>query len=387
MTRRMPFWLLAVLAIGVAYAAFAWSQNSTLVEAPSPTLVLAAPVETPAFARALEPRPFSFPADHGPHFEYQTEWWYYTGNLDDDNGEHYGYQLTFFRRGLTPDQVSRPSELATTQIYSAHFAISDVSSGRHAFVERFSRGAPELAGASGDPYTVWLESWRADALDPKGDVVHIQAKQDDMQLDLTLRAVKSITLNGNRGLSLKGGMAGNASYYLSYTRMQTAGSIGLDGRERTVSGTSWFDHEWSTSALPAEAVGWDWFSLQLDDGRDVMFFQIRNADGSIDPSAAGTLVDRDGVARGLSGADVRLETLSTWRSPETGGEYPIRWRVTVPSAGLDLTLEPWLDDQEMRVSFPYWEGAVKILDSGSGRAIGQGYVELTGYAESLQGTF
>ncbi len=387
MTRRALVWLIMVLAIGISFGVFALLQGPAPVEAPSPTLVLATPKETPAFARALEPRPFSFPADHGPHLDYQTEWWYYTGNLDDENGHHYGYQLTFFRRGLSPDQVRRASDLATTQIYFAHFAITDVSAGTHAFVERFSRGAPELAGASGDPYSVWLESWRVDALDPEGDLVHVQANQDDMQLDLTLSAVKPITLNGDHGLSLKGGAAGNASYYLSYTRMETQGSIILGGPQQTVTGTSWFDHEWSTSALPAQAVGWDWFSLQLDDGRDLMFFQIRNADGSIDPSAAGTLVAVDGSSHGLSATDVLLEKLSTWRSPETGGVYPVRWRVSVPAAGLDLTLEPWLEDQEMRVSFPYWEGAVKILDSGTGRVIGQGYVELTGYAESMQGTF
>jgi predicted secreted hydrolase len=387
MTRRILIVLIIVLGIGLSLAVFTLLQNPSAVETPSPTLKLAAVQATPDFARALEPRSFSFPADHGPHLEYQTEWWYYTGNLQAENGDHYAYQLTFFRRGLSPDQPPRASDLATTQIYFAHFAITDVKAGVHSFVERFSRGTPELAGASGDPYNVWLEAWRVDSLDPQGDAVHLQASQDDMHLDLTLRAVKPITLQGDHGLSSKGGEAGNASYYVSYTRMETQGLVGLGGRQASVVGTSWFDHEWSTSELPAQAVGWDWFSLQLDDGRDVMLYRIRDADGSIEPSASGTLVGANGAPSGLSGSDFTLEVRRTWRSPETGGAYPVSWHVLIPSGGLDLTLEPWLDDQEMRVSFPYWEGAVKILESGTGRVIGQGYVELTGYAESMQGAF
>lgn len=387
MSRWKVIALIGFLGLGIGLAVLALLQPLSTMERPSPTLIMAAPEGTPGFARALEPRSFSFPGDHGPHFAYQTEWWYYTGNLDAEDGRHFGYQLTFFRRGLTPAEVSRASDLATTQIYFAHFAITDVSAAKHVFAERFSRGVPSLAGASGDPFGVWLEGWRVDAVDTTGDAVHLQATDGDMQLDLTLRAEKPIALHGDHGLSSKGGQAGNASYYLSYTRMATEGRLGLSGGQVPVSGMSWFDHEWSTSALPAAAVGWDWFSLQLDDGREVMFYRIRNRDGSIDPSAAGTLVGVDGATRVLTAAEVSLDPLSTWHSPETGGTYPIRWRIVAPDEGLDLTLEPWLEDQEMRVSFPYWEGAVRIVDTGSGTVIGRGYVELTGYAESMQGTF
>lgn len=387
MMPRTKLVVIAVLGILISLAVFGLLQNPAEVELPPTTLALAAPHEALQFARALQPRAFSFPADHGAHLDYQTEWWYYTGNLDAENGNHYGYQLTFFRRGLTPDDEPRASDLATTQIYFAHFAITDVDAQEHAVAERFSRGALGLAGASGSPYSVWLEGWRVDSLDPDGEIVHLHAEQDDMYLDLRLRAEKPITRHGDRGLSQKGEAAGNASYYLSYTRMQTEGTIGLGERRASVNGTSWFDHEWSTSALPVQGVGWDWFSVQLDDGRDLMFFQIRNADGSIDPSAAGTLIEADGSVQLLAAADVTLRRLDTWRSPETGGLYPTRWRLLLPSAGLDLTLEPWVEDQEMRVSFPYWEGAVRIMDSATQRTIGQGYVELTGYAESMQGTF
>jgi predicted secreted hydrolase len=377
----------AILAMGIVVTLIVLARVPSEAVPPSPTLVLAVPQGTPSFAHALEARSFSFPVDHGPHLQYQTEWWYYTGNLEAEDGDHFGYQLTFFRRGLAPEQAPRTSDLATTQIYFAHFAVTDVASGRHAFAERFSRGALTLAGASGDPYRVWLEAWRVDSLDLAGDDVHLQASQDDVQLDLTLRSAKPIILHGDHGLSSKGEQPGNASYYLSYTRMETQGRIGLGNHQASVAGTSWFDHEWSTSALPPAAVGWDWFSLQLDDGRDIMFFEIWNADGTIDPSAGGTLVDADGASSVLSASEVGLQALGTWHSPETGGEYPVRWRLSVPIASLDVTLEPWLDDQEMRVSFPYWEGAVKIIDSVTGQAIGEGYVELTGYAESMQGTF
>ena len=384
--RRLRIALLVGLAaLGLAFLAV--QRRGPATDTAASTLQLIEPEHTLAFTRALEPKEFSFPLDHGPHLGYQTEWWYYTGNLDTEAGEHYGFQLTFFRRGLSPGASRRTSDLATDQIYFAHFAISDVDAGKHVFAERFSRDALGLAGASGDPYTVWLETWRIDSLDPQGGSVRLRADQADMAIDLTLSAVKPIVMHGDRGLSRKGGSPGNASYYLSYTRMETQGRLVLGGQETFVRGLSWFDHEWSTSALPPKAVGWDWFSLQLNDGREVMLFQIRNADGSVEPSSAGTLVEADGHTRLLTREEVDLEPLDTWRSPISKGVYPTVWQVIVPSAGIDLTVEPWLEDQEVRLSFPYWEGAVRITDTGTGRVIGQGFVELTGYVESMQGVF
>ena len=384
--RRLGLVLLVGLA-GLGLMVLAGQRRLPATDTAASTLQLLEPRQPPAFTRALEPREFTFPMDHGPHLGYQTEWWYYTGNLETEGGDHYAFQLTFFRRGLSPGAIARTSDLATDQIYFAHFAISDVDAGRHMFAERFSRDALGLAGASGDPYSVWLETWRIDSLDPQGETVRLRANQAGMAIDLTLRAVKPIVMHGDHGLSRKGGAPGNASYYLSYTRMETQGRLALSGQEVIVRGLSWFDHEWSTSALPPQAVGWDWFSLQLDDGREVMFFQIRNADGSVEPSSAGTLVEADGRTRPLAPEEVTLEPLDTWRSSISAGVYPIVWRVSIPSAGIDLTIEPWLEDQEMRVSFPYWEGAVRITETGTGRVIGQGFVELTGYAESMQGVF
>jgi predicted secreted hydrolase len=135
-------------------------------------------------------------------------------------------------------------------------------------------------------------------------------------------------------------------------------------------------------------VGWDWFSLQLDDGRELMHFQIRREDGSLEPVSGGTLVERDGRTRRLAREDVSVDVLDHWKSPQTGTRYPSRWRVQVPSEALDLVVEPWLEDQEMRTSFVYWEGAVRLSGVSGGRRVqGQGYVEMTGYARSMQGVF
>lgn len=346
------------------------------------------PPSTAGFERALAPREFAYPVDHGPHLGFQTEWWYYTGNLATEDGRRFGYQLTFFRRGLTPAAPERLSDFATNQVYFAHFAITDVAANAHTAAERFSRGAAGLAGATGQPFAVWLEDWRADALSPDGAAVHLVARQGDLALDLNLRAAKPITAHGDRGLSPKSDVAGNASYYLSYTRMDTTGQFTVGDTQFSVTGESWFDHEWSTSALGAGAIGWDWFSLQLDDGRELMYFQIRREDGSIEPVSGGTLIAADGTTRYLASDEVELEVLATWRSPDSGGLYPSRWRLSIPGEALVLEIEPLMADQEMDVSFVYWEGAVRLSGQSQGAAVaGLGFVELTGYVTSIAGQF
>jgi predicted secreted hydrolase len=344
-----------------------------------------------AFARALEPRAFRLPEDHGPHFEYQTEWWYYTGNLAAADGSRYGFQLTFFRRGLTPGPPPDGPGLATNQVYFAHFAITDVAGGRHLAAERFARGAGGLAGAKAEPFSIWLEGWRADgASSAGGSRPRLRAgdAQTGLFLDLALDARKPLVAHGDRGLSPKSGEPGNASYYVGYTRLAARGTLGVGERRVGVAGDAWFDHEWSTSALGAGAVGWDWFSLQLDDGRELMFFQIRREDGDAFDASSGTLVLADGRTRRLARSDVTVAVLDRWTSPATGGTYPSRWRLGIPGERLDLVVEPRLADQEMRTSFVYWEGAVAVAGTADGRPVtGQGYVELTGYGRSMQGVF
>jgi predicted secreted hydrolase len=334
----------------------------------------------PAFARALKRTAFRWPRDHGPHFEFETEWWYYTGNLQAEGGRRFGFQLTFFRRGLSPGPPPSAG-LRTNQVYFAHFAVTDVAGRRHEFRERFSRGAAGLAGASAEPFRIWLEDWSADG---PAEAPHLRARDGGLRLDLRLEAKKPLVLQGEDGWSPKSDEPGNASYYVSYTRMDARGSV----NGVAVRGEAWFDHEWSTSALGPEAVGWDWFSLQLDDGRELMFFQIRRTDGTPEPVSSGTLVEADGARRRLRLADVRLAAAGSFRSPEKGAEYPARWRLEVPSEELVLDIEPLLPDQELRASFTYWEGAVRLAGTSRGRPLaGQGFVELTGYARSMQGVF
>jgi predicted secreted hydrolase len=337
------------------------------------------------FTRAERVRAFSFPQDHGAHPDFQTEWWYYTGNLQANDGRRFGYQLTFFRRALAPNASPRESNWASQQIYFAHFAITDAQNNAHFATERFSRGAAGLAGASGDPFRVWLENWQVSSLDAEGNRVQLRAEDSGRALALTLDATKPLVLHGDRGLSQKSSGVGNASYYISFTRLATEGTLRVNGETFAVKGLSWMDHEFSTTVLGADAVGWDWFSIQLSDQREVMFFQIRQKDGSIEPLSSGTLVEPDGSVRALPRDAVKIQSLGTWRSEKSGGVYPARWNLAIPSEEIQLTLVPYVADQEMRISIVYWEGAVKVSGRSKGATVeGSGYVEMTGYAPITQ---
>jgi predicted secreted hydrolase len=345
---------------------------------------------TAGFARAEGPRPFDFPADYGPHPDFQTEWWYYTGNLQTADGRRFGYQLTFFRRALAPpaERQDRPSDWATDQVYMAHFALTDVTGNQHQAFERFSRGAAGLAGASSPPYRVWLEDWRVEQLEDDPNRVRMRAAEGDVALDLRLIDRKGPVLHGERGYSQKGPNPGNASHYYSQTRLETSGTLQVGEESLRVRGWSWMDHEFSTSALAPGQVGWDWFALQLDDGSELMVFQIRQADGEIDPFSSGTLIDAYGATRHLTRDDFTVELEGTWRSPRSGASYPARWTVRVPAANLTLAVEPLVADQELNVSYAYWEGAVRVEGQHTGAIVtGQGYVEMTGYAGSMQEQF
>lgn len=347
------------------------------------------------FARATQARVMKFPDDHGPHLDYQTEWWYYTGNLVATDGRRFGYQLTFFRRGITPGasngnsstvEPTRASDWATNQIYFAHFALTDEKNNSHTASEIFSRGAAGLAGASGSPFRVWIENWSAEGLNVDASSVHLRAQDEKIALDLELNSSKPPVVHGENGLSLKTAQVGNASYYVSFTRMSTQGTVTINGELFAVTGTSWFDHEWGTTGLGPNAAGWDWFSIQLDDNREVMFFQIRNKDGSVEPLSSGTLVEANGAPTFLKREDVRVTVENYWTSGSSQGKYPAEWHVEIPSAQIDLKLVPLIADQEMRVSFTYWEGAVNIMGTSNGKAVrGQGYVEMTGYAAQTRG--
>ena len=333
------------------------------------------------YATATTQRTFAFPADHGPHQKFRNEWWYLTGNLDGQNGERFGYELTIFRFLLAPKKKQQQiSRWQSDQVYIGHFAVTDVKNEQFHVAERFSRGSLGLAGAQAEPFRVWVEDWAISAGPKTTTTWHIQAQEKDVSLDLNLTPLKPPVLNGHNGLSQKSTKPGNASYYYSISRLKTDGKLQLGENQYTVTGLSWLDREWSSSALDEDQVGWDWFALQLDDGSDLMFYQLRRKDGSTDPLSAGTWVDNNGNSQYLDADDVKIEITDFWDSP-LGGKYPNSWQVNVPHLNLQLDIQPVIDDQELNATVRYWEGAVNVSGKRNGKKLGgRGYVELTGYA-------
>jgi predicted secreted hydrolase len=380
--------IMGALLVGVACANKAHEQGNNHGTARSIARTLGDAGAT-GFARAYTPREFAFPRDHGPHPRYKHEWWYVTGNVQTPNDRHFGFQLTFFRIGLTPGVITRPSAWATSGIYMAHFTLSDVASGQFYVFERFSRAAAGLAGATSMPLHVWLEDWSLQGHEvghAAGELsMRLRAAERDIAIDLSVDSEKPIVLQGEHGLSRKSATPGNASYYYSATRLRTHGVVRVGGQGFSVEGLSWMDREWATSALDKEQAGWDWFALQLSDGRELMYYQLRRRDGTVHPFSQGMLVSVGGVGHRLFAEDVQLDVVDRWQSLRTGVEYPSRWRVRVPQAQLDLTIEPYLPNQELDVSVRYWEGAVHGSGSVQRRAVSaSGYVELVGYGPRRQ---
>lgn len=347
----------------------------------NPIEALTTTQSTEGFAQALKPRRFRFPQDDGPHPEFQTEWWYYTGNLEDAQGRSFGYQLTFFRRALAPTPSLQSQDWPTENLYFAHFTVSDIDQQRFYPFERWQRGSVGLAGAQTGPVRIWLDHWHIQEL-PTGEV-SLSAKAEGVELQLRLQALKPVVLQGDQGLSQKSAGVGNASYYYSRTRLGTTGTLQLPGRPAAffVQGLSWLDREWSTSVLSREQSGWDWFALHLPNKEELMIYQLRLKNGEVDAFSAGTFVDAEGKPHPLTAKDFTLEVTNTWTSPETGIKYPAGWLLKVPKHQLQLKVKPLMNHQELSLSFVYWEGAVAILDK-QGVPLGKGYVELTGYDQN-----
>ena len=380
-SRVWIFLLLGLLAVA-GYVLWARPDEPSAPEASLSVAGALRATDDRGYAKALAPRDFVFPADHGQHPDFRTEWWYFTGNLETRAGRRFGFQLTFFRSALAPTMPPRQSTWAARQAWLAHFTVSDVAGGQFHSFERWSRGAVGLAGARAVPFRVWLQDWSAAAAGGPVFPMRLHAAQGEVGIDLLLRQGKPPVLQGDRGLSRKSAEPGNASYYYSLTRMPAAGTVRVGGERLAVSGTAWMDREWSTSALGPDQVGWDWFSLQLSDGSELMLYRLRRRDGSADPASSGTVIGPGGATRRLGLNDFAIEPTGRWESPRSQARYPARWRLRVPSEQLDLTLTPLLADQELDVSFRYWEGAVEIEGTRAGRPIGgKGYVELTGYTE------
>ena len=382
-TTHFILYLWVVISVLIVSTNFAEAQRNTA--SVSDTLSSEADA---GFARALEPMTLQFPRDHGAHPEYQIEWWYYTGNLHTDDGKAFGYQLTFFRFALTPQMPERTSHFATNQIYMGHFALTDVANGEYFCFERRGRGAGGLAGATGDPtYKVWLEDWSATEAEPGVMRLHVPSTSDLIEaeprigLSLNLRQTRPPILHGNSGLSQKGPEPGNATYYYSLVGLETTGEITINGKTVAVSGVSWMDHEFGTSFLGKGFVGWDWFSLQLEDSTTLVLYCLRRSDQSCDPQTfEGTLVYSDGQQKRIGTKNFTLTAIHQWTSPESGATYPSGWQITFPELQIALQVEPLIPNQEFRASFTYWEGAVRVHGQIDGAAVGgHGYVELTGY--------
>ena len=371
----------ALLIIGVLVLAGLFLQQPTITPpAPEPASDSLLSVDNERYARVLKPRTFIFPQDHGAHPEYHIEWWYFTGNLHTVEERKFGYELTFFRFALTPDQQKTASKWRNKQMYMAHFSLTDVADKQFYFAERFSRAGNNLAGAETEKYHVWLHDWKAESIDESSSVISLEAKLDDFAISLQLQPDKKIALQGLDGFSQKNTQSGNASYYYSYTRMTTAGNIQVNQQSFAVTGSSWMDREWSSAALSADQIGWDWFALQLSDHSELMFYRFRRKDDQQDVNNAGAIFNADGSKINLNFSDVTIKVLAHWQSPHTQISYPAKWHLSIPRLGLELDVTPLTNDQELNVRYRYWEGAVSVTGQKNDQDInGQGYVELTGY--------
>ncbi len=342
---------------------------------------------------------WSFPRDHWAHAGYRTEWWYFTGQLaaPGDSAPRFGYQFTLFRVGVLPTAPPWASDWSASDVIMGHAALTDLAGGRHTFSETLVRATP-LQGGFGRPGGRGSDSLVAWCVAPAGTdgrwtlrwtgdrfALAMRDTRLGVALDLTAEPARPLTLQGPNGYSRKGAARDNASQYYSFMRLATRGTVTAGGRTVPVSGTSWMDQEFGSNQLDSAAAGWDWFSLQLGDGRDVILYLLRDTTGATTWSA-GTVVRPGAAPRYLAAADYRVHATAHWTSRGSGARYPARWTVAIPSERLVLTVEPLLADQENRSAIAtrlfYWEGAVRVRDA-AGRAAGRGYVELTGYGTSI----
>jgi len=329
---------------------------------------------------------FDFPRDHFSHPDFQTEWWYYTGNVRSQDGHRFGFELTFFRQAVDRD----PTKISTWDVrdlYLAHLAFSDLDGRAFYHSERLNRSGPGIAGVSQKESRIWNGNWRIDWSD---DQQTLQSTDSRFTLQFRLRPEKPLIIHGENGVSQKAEGPGRASHYISFTRLSTQGHITLGAKQFEVSGLAWMDHEFFTHQLEAGQAGWDWFSLQFDDHTELMLFRIRRQDGSLDPYSSGTFVDAQGRSMHLRESDFALRPLNDrWKSTATNANYPIHWRITIPKLHLDFETRTLLPSQELTESSTlapnYWEGSIEINGKkGETPVTGVGYLEMTGYDRAVE---
>jgi len=336
------------------------------------------------YRRAIPGYDFEFPRDYFNHPDFQTEWWYYTGNLTASNGRHFGFELTFFREAVGRD-ASPSSDWAVQDVYLAHLALSDLDGRQFYHAERVNRAGPGIAGVSQSSERIWNGNWQVQW---KGAEQQLEAIDSRFELQLTLRSQKKPVIHGENGVSQKSAGAGHASYYVSLTHLDAGGDVTLNGEKFSVAGLAWMDHEFFTQQLQSDQAGWDWLSIQLADNTELMLFHLRKKDGSVDSYSAGTYIDDRGNSTHLRNEDFTLQPSGdTWSSSVTGATYPISWKITVPKLGLELEARTPLRDQELSSLPSYWEGAIALVgrrSNTSQRMTGVGYLEMTGYAKALK---
>lgn len=330
---------------------------------------------------------YEFPRDHGAHEEFKTEWWYFTGNLQDASGRRYGYQLTFFRHGIRPLAERNPdmSRFVIGDLKFAHFTVTDAVGEQFRFEQKTSRGAFGEAGFGDGERLAWIDDWQLQ-LAPDG-TFHLQASSGEAAIRLRLASAKPPVIHGENGLSKKAATEGHASHYYSLTRLDTTGELRV-GKSASVQvrGDSWFDHEWATNQLAPGQIGWDWLSVHFDDGSELMLYQLRLSDGTADSASSGTLIAADGSATHLPSSAFRMNPTEFWQSGRTPARYPVGWKIDLPGIALQFTVRASVENQELALlPLAYWEGAVEITGTREGKAIaGRGYLELTGYAGPLR---
>jgi predicted secreted hydrolase len=338
------------------------------------------------YRTALPGYRYEFPRDHFNHPGFQTEWWYYTGNLKSADGRRFGFELTLFRQGVSRDPV-KTATWDVRDLYVAHLALSDLDGGKFYHAERTNRSGPGIAAVDESLGRIWNGNWQ---LQYHGGDQELKAIDERFQLHLTLHPEKLPVIHGENGVSQKAEGPGRASHYISLTRLATSGAIDLGNKKIEVRGSSWMDHEFFTHQLDPEQIGWDWLSLQLDDHTEVMLFHIRRKDGSIDPHSAGTYIDAQGKTAHLHSNDFRLEpSEEKWTSPRTGAAYPIHWSIAIPKLGIALEAKTPLASQELtgktKLTPDYWEGAVVLAGTRIAKPIsGVGYLEMTGYGHPVR---
>ncbi len=332
---------------------------------------------------------YEFPRDYFNHPEYQTEWWYYTGNLRAADGHRFGFELTFFREAihLTTEQIAESDATwRPDQIYVAHLALSDIDGQQFFHTERLNRAGPGLAGSSLAQQRYWNGNWQVRWTSLKTDEQQLRAVSNRFTLELNLKREKPVVIHGKDGISQKGPLRGQASHYISFTRLHVAGQLlGWNGRSYKLDGLAWMDHEFFTQVNDNNLAGWDWFAIQLDDNEELMLYRLRTKSGEKDPFSSGTYVDAQGQAHFLSAADFLLSPGDTWRSAASGAQYPIAWKISIPCLQLELSEKTLLKNQELiakdSVTPTYWEGAVMYDGRIHAKPVtGVGYLEMTGYA-------